>query len=142
MATKSITIHVGEEEVTLLLKPASQRDGVRRATLMATSREGEMADRSEIEKQVAFYKYPTCVCCVREPERIAQMTFDQFMEVDEQDIDAWVQAAYDLNPQWAKAWKLMAEMTEQEAKKVGTPSDGSSEPTPQPEPETSPLSRS
>ncbi len=142
MATKSITIHVDEEEVTLLLKSASKAEGIRRAEMMAHSRDGDMADRSESEKQVAFYLYPTCICCVREPANYRDLPFDEFLKVDEQDMDAWVQAAYDVNPQWARAWKMMAQMSETDEKKVGTPSDGSSEPTSPAEPQTSPSSRS
>lgn len=137
MATKQIVIHVGEQEVTLTLHSVSKRDGIRRAVMMSESRDGEMKDRLEIEKGIAFFKYPTCICAVKEPEEYVHLPFDRFLDVDEQDMDAWEAAAYELNPQWARAWKLMADMTEQDEKKLSTSEDGSSAPTPQPATTTS-----
>jgi hypothetical protein len=126
MATKIITIHVDDEPVEVTLKSARKDDGLWRAELMMKS--SEQMDR--MRQIAAFHLYPTCVAAVKEPASVRDMSFDDFMaKVDEADIDAWVGAAYELNPQWKQSMKALVDMTEDEKKRPGTSVSGSPVPT-------------
>jgi len=129
---KTITIHIDDQPQEVTLGSAKKSDSIRRGELMfhATT-----LDVPEAMKQVAFFLHPTCVCAVREPASLREMSLEDFMNrVDEVDIDLWMAGAYECNPQWKSALEALAEVGSEEAeKKIGTPSDGSSESTETPE---------
>ena len=110
----------------MVLKSARKADGIWRAELMGKAAQ---MDSTQPESQVAFYLFPTCVACVKEPLEIRNMSLSDFLnKVDENDIETWTKEAYELNPQWKEGWKLLAEMSEEQSKLTGTPSSGSTEP--------------
>ncbi len=124
---KNITIHVDDEERVITIGSARKADGIRRVELMSSVDEMNI---SKTEKMVAFWLYPTCVCSVREPEAIKEMSFKDFVDkVDEADIDLWVKAAYECNPQWKASLENLGKVSEDDQKKILTPSPGSSTPT-------------
>ena len=126
MATKIITIHVDDEPVEVILKSARKDDGLWRAELMMKS--SEQIDR--MRQIAAFHLYPTFLAAVKEPASVRDMSFDDFMtKIDEADIDTWVGAAYELNPQWRQSMKALVDMTEEEKKRTGTSANGSPTPT-------------
>lgn len=127
MATKEIVIHIDDEEVKVVLKSAKKADGIWRGQLMSDAIKME---EGKSESMVAFYLYPTCMASVKEPEKVRQMSLDDFInKVDEADIDMWLKEAYELNPQWKRGMQDLVEMTEEQSKKLGTPSNGSTLPT-------------
>ncbi len=115
---KTITIHVDEQPVEVELRSARKSDGLRRAERMM---DAAKMDGNDGLKQVAFFLYPTCIAATV-TEEIAKMTLTDFVEkVDEADVDKWAETAYELNPQWRDAFKVMAEMGAEAEKKISTP---------------------
>lgn len=143
MATKTITINYGKKLVEVTLRSAKLRDGMRRTEMMMAIK--DLAD-DDPKKPIAFYTYPTCLAAVDSPEEMRSISLDDFIDhVDEADVAKWVQAAYDLNPQWKEGMKLLREMGEkalkEAEKKTSTPSNGSNEPTARPKAVTSRRSK-
>jgi hypothetical protein len=121
MATKRIVIHVDDEEVGVVLKTAKKEDGIWRAELMTQATKMEQSATS----MVAFYLFPTCMASVKEPQWVRDMSLSDFVsKIDEPDIDTWVGEAYELNPQWKKSMRDLAELGEPDTKKSGSPSSG------------------
>jgi len=143
MATEKIILHIDGSPVEVTLRSARKTDGLRRAGLMieATKQEGD-----ELDKQVAFYQYPTCVSSVESPAEVRELSFGDFLaRVDEEDIENWMNVAYKLNPQWVKSMNMLRGLTDEDEKKTGTLSTGSNTPTEDPQTtpsETSPASTS
>jgi len=126
METKSIEIHIGDETKTIVVQSVNKKASIRRAELMAAAT--KMPD-DDMTKATAFFLLPTCLCCVKDPPEVRDWTLDQFMEVDEQDIDAWMAAAYEVNPQWKAGMKMLGSLSAEEEKKTLTSADGSATPT-------------
>lgn len=138
MATKSITIHVDDLPVEVVLKSARKRDGIRYVELMRGAINFEDQDPNRLltaEEQLHVYVWPACVAAVKTPPEIRNMTFEDFMEkVDDVDVNMWLAAAYELNPQWRPPAPLPPgaqpePMSEEDQKKILMSSDGSTEPT-------------
>jgi hypothetical protein len=126
MPTKRLVIHVDDNEVEIVLKTAKKGDGIWRAELMTEAVKMEQSARS----MIAFYLYPTCIAAVKEPQWVRDMSLDDFIKkVDEPDIDQWNADAYELNQQWKKGMRDLAELGEPDTKKSGTPSSGLTVPT-------------
>ena len=138
MATKVIHVEIDDKEVEVVLKSARKADGIWRAELMGKAALGQSNDPKAM---VGFYLHATCVAAVKEPDWVRNLPLDDFIErVGEADIDTWVAAAYEINPQWRQAMKQLAELGEDESKKIGTSESGLSKPTEEPTLVTSPVS--
>ena len=126
MATKIIRVHIDDVAVEVELKAARKADGLWRAELMGLAAAGTSTDPVSL---VGFYLYPTCVAAVKRPGWVRDITLEDFIDkVDEQDMDLWCGAAYELNPQWQHSMQTLASMTDEESKKTGTPSSGLTQP--------------
>jgi hypothetical protein len=124
---KTITIHIDFKPQEIIVGSARKVDGIRRLELMvkaAAKEEASLTDR------VALFLYPTCICSVREPEDFRDLSLEDFLKVDEADIDTWMATAYEVNPQWRSAYEASAVIGEgKKTIEIGTPSTGSSQPT-------------
>lgn len=130
MPTKTITVHIDDVATEVVLKSARKEDGIWRGELMTQAAVGGVQNARSM---VAFYLYPTCVAAVKAPLEVRTMSLDDFIaKVDEADMDMWTEEAYGLNPQWKISMKVLAELSEEEAKKPGTPLTGSGSPTEDP----------
>ncbi len=128
MSKETLIIHVDDEAREVTVGSAHKADSIRRNELMLIAT--RMED-TEVNKNVAFFLYPSCVASVREPEDVRNMSFQDFLtKVDETDIDTWLELAYKHNPQWRTALEALSRVGAEEAeKKIGTPLNGSSTPT-------------
>lgn len=132
MATKKLMIHIDDKPVEITIGTARKVDGIIRAERMAMAARMEQTDPLAM---TAFYLYPTCTACVREPLWVRDMPVRDFAEkIDEADIDMWVKDAYELNSHWQTAMRLLSEIGAEEEKKTGTPLSGSMPPTGEPIP--------
>jgi len=125
MATRKLTIHIDDFEIEIVLRSARKEDGIRRAELMMEAVSKDDKNTKNLLKQVAFYQYPSCVCCVSSPDYIREMSFGDFIKVDEADIDQWTIDANELNPQWKKTMQALVVLSDEEEKKTGTLLNGS-----------------
>lgn len=120
MATKVITVRIKDEPFEITLRSSKVEDGLLRGQLITKA--VQMPDEEQIKKIAATVLFPTCICCVAEPKEIRAMSLDAFLaDVDEQDMDAWIKAAYELNPHWQTIYQAPAADAE---KKITTPSAG------------------
>ncbi len=140
MTIKKITVHYKGEPLEITLRSARSKDGIFRAELMSKASALPEEDSS---KYTAFYIHPTCVAAVDSPETWRNASIADFGEVDEQDINLWLDTVYELNPHWKNAWRILHELTEAQEKKTGASLIGSQMPTPtQTTAETSPPLKS
>lgn len=114
--TNKITIHVKGVLVEVTLRHAKARDGIRRAKLM---QEAAKLPADAPDKYAAFYLYPTCVSAVAEPEWVRAMPFEDFLDVEETEIDLWTGRVYDINPHWREVLRTLHNLTLEEEKKTG-----------------------
>jgi hypothetical protein len=126
MATKKITVRIKDEPVELTLRSSKVDDGLWRGELIAQAvqaRENETQRRSV----AGIVIYPNCVPAVKEPDWVREMSLDDFInDVEEQDANTWMDAAYELNPHWKNIYQAPDEEAE---KKILPPSTGSSKST-------------
>ena len=86
------------------------------------------------KKNIGTYMYPHCVACVESPESIRNIPLDQFMLLDEVELDRWSAASDRLNHHWWQAQsdrvsralrKINEDLSAEAQKKTGTPLSGS-----------------
>lgn len=84
-------------------------------------------------KNIATFVFPHCVACIESPEDLREITLDQFLALDEKDIDRLAAASQELNSHW---WdrqtsymrtlrEKIEEMSAEAQKKTGMPLTGS-----------------
>lgn len=123
MATKRVTITLNDQPVELVLRSSSVEDGLLRGQIMAKAYARKDEEGMTQELRIAgTILHPVCVACVREPRSVRELSLEEFFQLDEQEVNAWANAAYELNPHW----KIQVDIPSDEAeKKIGTPSSGS-----------------
>jgi hypothetical protein len=124
MATKRILITIGDKSVEVVLRSATVLDGLFRGSLVAQSFDHE--EQSKDVRIAGALLYPNCVACVESPESVRSMPLAEFIKMSEQDIDAWLKAAYELNPHWLlKKPEAGEKLSEEAEKKITTRFNGS-----------------
>ena len=103
---KILNIEVDERAVTLTISRATARMGINRYLLATQAaqqndQEVEAGTGTHAERILRLMTYPDCISAVTECQGMPwPITFERFIELDEVDVDAWIAASYEVNPQW------------------------------------------
>jgi hypothetical protein len=96
--TETIQIRLdpdADEYTEVVLRQAIVEDGILKQTL-----EKKAKSESAIERTIEYGYYPTCVSCVASPKHVREMSFEQFANLLDQDVENWALAALRLNHHW------------------------------------------
>jgi hypothetical protein len=121
MATqKRLTIHLNGEPLEITLRTSTVEDGLARGEMIALQAKA-LEHESQIRKIAGTVLMPVCLCSVEHPRSLRTMGLEEFLLLDEQDMDAWLKLAYELNPHWL----FKVEPPADAEKKTGAGSNGS-----------------
>ena len=150
---ETITITLQDEsEVEVILRNSNIGDAAYHTQLILSG-EGmkyNISQTDDNKKSVGTFLYPHCVACVDSPESVREMSLDDFILLDELELNKWAAASDRLNHHWWQAQTdyvksallKMKEMSDEAQKKIGTPSPGSPPSTTVPTPKTKVSRRS
>ena len=88
--------------VEITVQRANVRVGVNRYHMMMLADEENKKEGSDaLVAPIRLFTFPSIVCGTLEVTGLPwPMEFDEFLELDEALVDAWVSAVHEVNPQW------------------------------------------
>ena len=101
---KLMTLHYDNDgsPVEIVVQRATVRVGVQRYTMMSAA--DEMNKKNETDSVLAtirLFTFPTVVCGTLSVKGLQwPMGLEDFLELDEALVDAWLGAIYKMNPHW------------------------------------------
>lgn len=100
---------------------ATTKSGMKRGQLSASAKD----ETEPLLWYARRFMYPDCLACTSgelNGKPVAELTFEEYMELPDQLTEAWLAAVYEVNPHWAP--QLPESNAEQEEKKASPPSSG------------------
>jgi hypothetical protein len=145
MKRETIVVTISEEPVTVVLRSSTVGDGSYHTTLLIQADQiaYDGTAKSFDRKNVGTYLYPHLVACVESPVSVREMSLDDFILLEELEVNNWVAASNRINGHWWQAQSdyvqsmlaKYAELTAEQEKKIGIPSNGSQQSTTIPMPQ-------
>lgn len=145
MKRETIQITFRDKPTEVVLRSSTVGDGSYHGQLIAEGNAIKIdgSHKSYDLKNAGLYLRPHCQACVESPEEVRDMSLDEFIMLDERELDAWAAASDRLNHHWWQAqadfinaaMKRVLELDEEAQKKTGMPLNGSVTPTTETTPE-------
>jgi hypothetical protein len=101
--TKTITIHVDDKPIDVVLRHATVDDGMTRGSKLADAFAKPWDEQDEAERKATTIKgwWASCTSCVVSPEEARSMDFETFrFHLYEDDMNKWLTNAFVENPHW------------------------------------------
>jgi hypothetical protein len=113
---KIIKIDLDGEHISVEIRRASTKDGVRRYQMMIAGEEVNKTETDEALMPLRLVTYPAVMCATNQCTGLPwPITFEEYVELPQIVTDPWVEAIYEMNPQWSGR-KEPAEETEKKDK--------------------------
>jgi hypothetical protein len=99
---QTLTIELEDESpVILTIERATARMGVARFQMMLAGDEANKTETDEALKPLRLITYPDCITATVKAEGIPwPLSFADFADLPEQVVNQWIEAVYQVNPQW------------------------------------------
>jgi hypothetical protein len=104
MRTTEIVLDFNDQPTKVVVKRATIEDGVTRYIMATKGIEESEKDQNESRRVLRLILYPNLMAATLSVEGVElPMSFDAFRDLDEDTVNRWADAVYELNPHWQAA---------------------------------------
>jgi hypothetical protein len=128
MSDKKLTFEYDLDGKNLVVTSirATARIGITRYQMMAKANEANKTEPDEALQVLRLITYPDCISSsmVMRDGEAWKPTFDEFIDLDEELVNKWIEQVYTVNPQWVfKSDGGGADQSKKSSEPVNTSSD-------------------